>query len=116
MDSPYPTLIYIAGAIILTVIYQILFNRQHKQTKAAMKIACDCQNQLIRELKKRQTFDDNATDGEVCLLNDADRNRFVVCRDGFIIKAVKYDPSDADDREYKLIYIMEVAEKLNEKP
>ncbi len=116
MTSLYPILIYIAGAIILTVIYQILFNRQHKQTKAAMKIACDCQNQLIRELKKLQAFDDNATDGEVCLLNDTDRNRFVVCRDGFVIKAVKYDPSDPDDYEYKLNHTEEVVEKLNEKP
>lgn len=115
MTSLYP-LIYL-GMIALTIaVYQFLYNKHRKLLREAIEEAEDCLDSLSKQIKRIQRFDDNAEDGEVYLLNDAARNRFVVCRDGFIIKAVKYDPSDADDREYKLIHAQEVADKLNEKP
>lgn len=112
----YIPLIYLGMLALVITVYQIVYNKHRKRIHEILEEVEDVRDRLSSLIKHIQRFDDNAENGEVYLLNDVDRNRFVVIRDGFIIKAVKYDPNDLDDREYKLIYIREVAEKLNEKP
>lgn len=116
MMQLYFPLIYLGMITLVITIYQYLYNRHRKLLRHAIDEAEDYRDKAAWLTELHERFNDNAIDGEVLLLNDSDRGSFIIVRDGFMIKEVKYDRNDYDDREYKFIHAQEIADKLNEKP
>lgn len=116
MMQLYFPLIYLGMITLVITIYQYLYNRHRKLLRNAIDEVEDYRDKAAWLTELHERFNDNAIDGEAFLLNDSDRGSFIIVRDGFMIKEVKYDRNDYDDREYKLIHAQEIADKLNEKP